>query len=157
EMLGVTSIQGGSSALPTEPEACLFLWDCKQEKVTFRATPLPGTKSYGAVVQAHNGIVYGVAPGKYFAFVPMKRQTILTRELPVKTLHFPDLADAPVGERGLIYGLGDDAVFAIDPGDHSVRIVGRAEELRTAHGFCVTRGGELYFGTGGRLKQVKLR
>src|SRR5262249_40379544 len=85
-----------------------------------------------------------------------KRQTIMTGDLPVKSLHFPDLADTPVGERGLLYGLGDDAVFAIDHADHSVKLLGRSPALTTAHGFCVTRGGDLYFGAGARLKQAKL-
>ncbi len=109
EVLGVTSISGGSSAIPTEKEGCLFLWDCKQEKVVFTVSPLPGIKAYGAVVRAADGLVYGVAANKFYAFDPVARKTVFTGTLPVKGLHFPELADEFFGPRGLIYGLGEDA------------------------------------------------
>jgi outer membrane protein assembly factor BamB len=156
EVLGVTTVNGGSSAIPTETEACLFLWDCKREAVAFRARPLPGTASYGAVVRAANGLVYGVADDRYYAFDPAARKTVFTGTLPIKSLRFPGLADDPIGDRGLIYGVGDDAVFAINPADQGAEVVGRASELRDAHGFCVTRGGMLYFGSGAHLMRCKL-
>jgi hypothetical protein len=124
--------------------------------VVCRAQPLPGTKAYGAVVRAGTGTIYGVAANRYYAYDPIARKTLLTGPLPVKSLHFPELADEPVGPRGLIYGLGDDAVFAIHPADHSVKVVARDAALKGAHGFCITRTGMLYFGSGSHLMRCKL-
>jgi outer membrane protein assembly factor BamB len=158
EILGVTSIYGGSSAIPTEKEAELFLWDCKQEKVVFKTAPLPGIKLYTAVVATRNGLVYGTVYGsnKFYAFDPVARKTVFTGTLPVRSLHFPDLADEPFGPRGLIYGIGDDALIAIDPSDHSVKVLGHDPALKRTHGFCISQDGFLYFGSGSHLMRCKL-
>ena len=158
EVLGVTSINGGSSAIPTEKEACLFLWDCKKGKVVFTAQPLPGTKTYGAVVRAANGLVYGIASGgnKFYVFDPVARKTVFTGILPVKSLRYPELVDEPFGPHGLIYGLGEDAIIAIDPADHSAKVVARDPALKRAYGFCIAHDGMLYFGSGSHLMRCKL-
>lgn len=117
---------------------------------------LPGTKAYGAVVTASSGIIYGVAADKYYAFDPVSRKTLFTGALPVKSLHFPELADEPFGPRGLIYGLGDDAIFAINPADHSIQVVARNDALKTAHGFAIAHDGMLYFGSGSHLMRTRL-
>jgi len=157
ELLITTSISGGSSAIPTEKEACIFLWNCKQEKAVFTAQPLPGTKTYGAVVRAANGLVYGLGSGnKFYVFDPVARKTVFTGVLPVKGLHYPELADEPFGPRGLIYGLGEDAIIAIDPTDHSVKVVARDPSLKRTHGFCIARDEMLYFSSGSRLMRCRL-
>jgi hypothetical protein len=81
----------------------------------------------------------------------VKRVVVATGDLPVKTAHFPELNDRPVGPAGLIYGLGDDALFALDPRDNTCRIVGRNPAIARAHGFLVTDDGTLYFGNGATL------
>jgi outer membrane protein assembly factor BamB len=152
-----SSIRGGSSAIPTEKEAFVFLWDCQRETISFRAQPVAGTKHYGAVVRARNGLLYGIAGAQYYAFDPAQRKVVFTGALPVKSLHFPELSDEPAGPRGLIYGLGDDAVFAIDPADHSAKVVARDVSLKRAFGFCVTQDETLYYGCGSRLMRCRLR
>ncbi|NUQ65365.1 MAG: hypothetical protein HUU20_23100, partial [Pirellulales bacterium] len=49
--------------------------------------------------------------------------------MPVKDVHFPELHDEPVGRRGLLVGLGDDAVFTIDPADNRAQILARHRSL----------------------------
>jgi hypothetical protein len=66
------------------------------------------------------------------------------------------LHDEPVGEKGIVFGLGDDAVFAIDPADHSARIVARHESIARAHGFYITGEGDLYYGSGATLMRCRL-
>ena len=163
ELLCTTSIEGGSSAIPTENEACVFLWDTKKEAMVFRAEPIRGTKTYGRAVRARNGLIYGVGGRKYYAFDPKARAFIFTGSLPVKRLHFPGLNDEPVGPLGLIYGLGDDAVFAIAPADHSARVVARDPSISGsgagawgASGFFVTLEGVLYYGSGATLMRCRL-
>jgi hypothetical protein len=158
EVLGVSSINGGSSAIPTEKEGCVFLWDCKQEKVVFTAQPLPGAKVYGAVARAADGLVYGVEYGtkRFYAFDPVKRQTVFTGELPVKNLHYPELVDEPFGPRGWIYGIGDDAIVAIDPARREAKAIARDPALARAFGYCISHDGYLYFGSGSHLLRCKL-
>lgn len=156
ELLCTSSIGGGSSSIPTEKEAFIFLWDCQREQVVFRAQPIAKATSYGTVVRARNGLLYGVAGKNYYAFNPKLRKVVFTGVLPVKSLHFPELSDAPAGSRGLIYGIGDDAVFAIDPADHSVKIIARDKSLKQAHGFFVTPGETLFYGSGSRLMRCRL-
>ena len=156
EMFCVTSIGGGSSAKATEKEACAFLWDCAGEKIVHTARPIPGATGYGRVVTAKNGIVYGLAGAQYYAFDPVKRETVFVGDLPVKGAYFPGLSDEPVGEKGLIYGLGEDAVFAIDPADHSAKIIARHESIKGVHGFHVTADGVLYYGAETTLWRCKL-
>jgi hypothetical protein len=155
-IVGVTSINGGSSAIPTEKEGVLFIWDCKEEKVVFTTVPLPGVKSYSAVVRGANGLIYGVAANRYYVFDPKTRQTVHTGMLPVKSPHYPDLADGPFGPRGLIYGLGDDALFVIDPATNRAEVIARDPVLKQAYGFCVAKEGMVYFGVGPHLMRFRL-
>jgi hypothetical protein len=61
-----------------------------------------------------------------------------------------------VGPDGLIYGMGEDAVFAINPADHSAEIVVRDEAIQGVHGFNVMEDGTLYFGAHATLWRVSL-
>jgi hypothetical protein len=156
EILCVTTVGGGSSAIATEKEAFAFLWDVKRETVCFRFQPLPHTLSYQSVARAANGVIYGFANTKYFAFDPQNRKVLFTGDLPVKTLHYPGPRGAPVDAGGLIYGLGDDALFAIDPSDHRVKVVARHKSVQAAFGYFVTGDGFLYYGSGSRLMRCRL-
>jgi len=51
-------------------------------------------------------MIVGVAGGKYYVFDARQRAVVFTGALPVKSLHFPELNDEPVGPQGLIYRLG---------------------------------------------------
>ena len=156
ELLCSSSVQGGTSAKPTQTEAVVALWDCAEEKVSFTFKPVPGTKSYGRALCTDGGIIYGLAGSSYYALDPVKRETVMTGELPGRAVHFPGLADYPAGAEGLIYGLADDVVFAIDPADHSVRVVANHESLKSAFGFYVTKDAVLYYGSGSELWRCDL-
>lgn len=151
ELFGCASVRGGSSAIPSLEEAEVFLWDTKSEKVVWRGKPLPGTQSYLRAVRTADGLIAGLAGRSWYLFDPVKRQTVHTGSLPVSHLHFPYLSDYRVGSEGLLVGLGDDAVFAINPGTRTVKILGRHDSLRGAHGFLVTRDMWLYYGSGSSL------
>ncbi|MDP6778075.1 MAG: hypothetical protein QGI83_15060 [Candidatus Latescibacteria bacterium] len=161
ELFCTTSISGGSSSIPTETAGCVFLWDIQKEEMVFRADPVPGTETYGRAVRGRNGLIYGLAEGKYYAFDPRERTVVHTGDLPVERLSFPQLNREPVGQQGLIVGLGDDAVYCIDPADHSARILGRHPSIgspgkRGAHGFFVTPEGVLYYGSEATLMRYQL-
>jgi outer membrane protein assembly factor BamB len=129
--------------------------------MVFRADPVPGTKTYGRAVTANNGLIYGLAGSQFYVFDPKARAVTYVGDLPVKALRFPHLNRDPVGPNGLIVGLGDDAVYCIDPSDNSTRVIARDPSIgspgkRGAHGFFVTQGGILYFGSEANLLRVRL-
>ncbi len=157
ELVLSTTIAGGSSAKPTEEEAFIVIWDVNEKKVVHSCQPVPGTATYGRLVRARNGLIYGVAQRNgYFAFDPIKRETVFAGQLPVASTYFPQLADRPIGPDGLIYGMGGGAVFAINPADHSAEIVVRDEAIEGVHGFNVMADGTLYFGAEATLWRVRL-
>lgn len=156
QLFGCASVSGGSSAIPSQEEADVFLWDTKTEAVAWRGRPLPGTRSYGRAVRARNGLIAGVAGGSWYLFDPVSRATVHTGELPVERVHFPGLSDVLLGAAGLAVGLGDDAVFAIDADSRTVEVLGRHHSLRKAHGFLVAADGTLYYGSGSSVWRCRL-
>ncbi len=157
ELLLTSSIAGGSSAIPTEKEAVIALWNPKTEQVTYTAKPIAGATSYNKATRARNGIIYGFAKNQYFAFDPVKRQTVFTGQLPSASLGVL-LADEPVGDGGLIYGVNreDGSVFAINPADHSVKVLTKDESLVRTHAIYVSRDSYLYYTDGASLMRCKL-
>jgi len=160
ELLCTTSNYGGSSSIPTEPVGHIFLWNCADEQVTHIAEPVPGARSYSAPARADTGIVYLLTSTDsgptYVAYDPVKRETVFVGELPGARSHFPSLHEQPVGPEGLIIGLVDDAVWAIDPSDHSARVLARHESIAGAQGFTVTDDGVLYYGSDTQLWRCRL-
>jgi hypothetical protein len=155
EMLCASSVSGGSSAIPTEKEACIFLWDIAGEEVTFPAHPLPGTRSYGMLARARTGVIYGLAGEKYYAFDPKQRKVVHVGDLPGVARQFPGMYREPVGPKGLIYGFADDALFAIDPSDHGIEQLARHPTIEDARGPYVTQDGTVYYGSGATLMRCR--
>jgi hypothetical protein len=151
ELFCCTSVAGGSSAIPSQSQASVFLWNPATEAVVWRGEPLPGERTYGRAVRAANGLIYGLGAGKFYVFDPVKREVVKRGDLPVRRLHFPELNDKPVGPAGLLYGLGDDALFALDPRSNTCYVVGRHPAIASAQGFLVTDDRTLYFGSGATL------
>jgi len=81
---------------------------------------------------------------------------VFVGELPGARSHFPSLHERPVGPEGLIIGLVDDAVWAIDPADHSARVLARHESIAAAQGFTITDDGVLYYGSDTQLWRCRL-
>ena len=158
ELLLTSSIAGGSSAIPTEKEAVVALWDPKTEKVVYTATPIAGATSYNKATRARTGIIYGFAKNQYFAFDPVKRQTVFTGQLPSASLGVL-LGDEPVGPNGLIYGVNreDGSIFSIDPANHSLKVLTKDQSLVRTHAIYVSRDGALYYTDGATLMRCKLQ
>jgi hypothetical protein len=48
------------------------------------------------------------------------------------------------------------AIFAINPADHSLKIIGQDKTLQNTHSISVTRSGVLYYTDGATLMRCKL-
>jgi len=156
EMFFTSSTHGGSSAIPTEKEAYVALWDIKKGQIAWKGQPFEGAELYWNAVMARNGLIYGLMGNKLYAFDPVRREVVHRGRLPTRSARFPGLATTSRGESALIYGLGDGAVFTIDPSDNSTRIIARHPSLRNAVGLLVAKGGTLYYGSGPNLWRAKL-
>jgi len=156
EMFCTSSTYGGSGCVPTEKEGYIFLWDCAKEAVSWKGTPFPGDISYGKAVMAHSGLIYVQAHERYFAFDPVRREVMHRGQMPVEKVRPLGITGKPAGKKGLIYGLGDDAVFAFDPSDHGARVIARHSSIERARGVFVTDAGVLYYGSGSGLWRVDM-
>jgi len=158
EMFVSTGVGGGSSAIPTEKEAFVFLWDCKTERISWQGSPIPGTTAYGRVIRAGNGLIYGLVNSstKLYAFDPAKRKTLKTVDLPVKNIWWRGFADRP-GPDGRIIGLFEGGVFAVDPKDNSVKVIAEDSSLNITFGdIYLTEKGVLYYSHHDELWRVNL-
>ncbi len=161
QLLCATSHYGGTSSIPEEDVGYVFLWDCAEEEVVCKDMPVEGAVSYSAPVRAETGVVYGIAYTAereriIFGWDPIERELVCTADLPSQAYRFPYLHSEPVGPDGLIVGLAGDAIYAIDPADHSVEILARHDSISKAHGFSVTEDGVLYYGSGAELWRCDL-
>jgi hypothetical protein len=107
------------------------------------------------VARAKTGIIYGLAGDKYYAFDPKARKVVHVGDLPGAARQFPGMCREPIGPRGLIMGFADDALFAIDPADHSVQVLARHESIEGARGPFVTQDGVVYYGSGPTLMRCR--
>ena len=164
-IFGTATLESSTSAISPLDEAAVFLWDVKKQKVVWQGSPLPGTKHYRWATLGRNGVVYGITNTQYFAFDPVRRKTLKTGNLPVPSNNLTSLlAPEPTGPDGLIVGLLRGRVFAIDPADHSVRVLAEHESiLRDEHvqkhttlSIWASPEGMLYYGSGHELWRVDL-
>ena len=129
QIFGVSSITGGTSAVPSEKEAYVFFWDCRQEKVVFRGQPLGPTSSYGPIARGPEGKVYGIVGDKYYQFSPDRREVLFVGDLPEKGIRCDWLYKTPPAPEDFLYGIQGEVIFAIDPQTNRVRVVGRHRSL----------------------------
>ncbi len=159
-LLLASSVRGGTSATPTATEAVLALWEVGSAKVIAEFKPVPGARTYQGLARATNGLIHGLAVTAdalwRYVFDPARQQTVLAEPMPFGRSWFPYLHDAPVGPRGLLVGLADDAIFAIDPADNSLSILARDTSVSGALGFWVTDDGQVYYGSGATLWRCDL-
>ncbi len=156
EVFCVTDIRGGSSTKATQKEACVFLWDVDEERLSWNGRPVEGARFYGCVSRTKDGLILGTAKDKFYAFCPERREVVYLGELLMQGVECTWLNKRALGADGLIYGVQRDVLFAINPEDWSVEQVGRHESLvgRYRRGFSwayMTDEGDLYYGQGGKL------
>lgn len=104
QIVGGTSIHGGYSVpAPTQKEAVVFTFDPTGSATTSQVVPVPGADSVDALVTDPDGIVWGVAGGRLFAFDVASRT--VTRGV-----------DVPAGPGRLAYHQGTDSFLVLADG-----------------------------------------
>ena len=156
ELFIASDVKGGTGTTPTASAGYVFLWDPKKEEVVFKTQPVPSATQYGTVVAARNGLIYGLAQKYYYVFDPVKRKTVKVAKLPNGGFRFPGLHPRPIGPEGLIYGIAQGAIIAIDPRNNSASVIAEHESLRVGHGLSITDDKVLYYGSGANLMRYEL-
>jgi hypothetical protein len=164
EFFGTTTTQGGTSAIATEKDARVFIWDPKTSKVVWSDPVIPGVKGWIWAARGSNGLIYGVGDFKYFAINPFTRKVVHTGELPINKGSAVRLARRPAGPKKMIYALVEGTLIGIDPTDHQARVVASHpsimnpfhERLHGTLAICATRDGNLYYGSGADLWKVTI-
>jgi len=160
ELFITSSIAGGSSAVPTEKEAYVFLWDTRTRKITYKAQPIANTTGYSTAVRAPKGIIYGFSGNQYYAFDPIKRQVVYRGEVPGRDK--PSTRNIVVSESpgpdGLLYAVDNIAgnIVSLDPKTHRVRILAHDKTLLNARFAQVQSDGYLYYPHHASLMRVKV-
>jgi hypothetical protein len=74
---GGTSIYSGQSATPpTQPEAKLFAWSVKENRLLWELVPAPGKPAVPALTFDDRGRLWGIAGGSVFAVDVRNRQVV---------------------------------------------------------------------------------
>ncbi|MFI7133762.1 hypothetical protein ACIBQ1_49360 [Nonomuraea sp. NPDC050153] len=146
-LYGGTSIYSGQSATPpTQPEAKLFAWSVKQNRLLWEIVPAPGKPAVPALTFDDRGRLWGIAGGEVFAVSPAARKVIRRVTLSDSASASGQLAFDRRGH--VLYGAhAGKEVFSLDPrtGRHTVLRQGPVHQL-AVHG-----SGDVYFAEGPRL------
>ncbi|TMR16491.1 hypothetical protein ETD86_25110 [Nonomuraea turkmeniaca] len=146
-LYGGTSIYSGQSAtLPTQPEAKLFAWSVKENRLLWEIVPAPGKPAIPALTFDDRGRLWGIAGGEVFAVSTAARKVVERVTLSDSKSSSGQLAFNPRDR--VLYGAhaGRD-VFSLDPRTelHAVLREGPVHQL------AVHRSGDVYFAEGSRL------
>lgn len=150
-LYGGTSIYSGQSATePTQPEAKLFAWSVKDDRLLWQMIPAPGKPAIPALAFDDRGRLWGIAGGEVFGVDPGSRKVVSRVTLSTSASASGQLAFNR-GDRRLYGTHAGKEVFALDPRTR------RHEVLRTgpAHQLAVHGSGDVYFAEGPRLFRIQ--
>jgi outer membrane protein assembly factor BamB len=143
-LFGGSANWGGGGTRPTEKEAKFFAFDPKHKRKVFEAALAPGAVNYPATVAA-DGKVFTTVGDRLFVFDPQAMRVVRTNSLPGIQ------AQIALGTHrsGLLVGLTDRAVYALDPSKGAVVHIAPAPTHINC-GFALTDEA-VYFGSGPTL------
>jgi len=147
-----SGIQGGSSALPSETEGCVFFWDTAKREIVHHARPIPGATDYVRVLPLDDGSVFCLASdGRYAFYEFAERKVTRSGLLKSGTLLLPFVNPVLVGPKREIVVYGTSSICAIHPQTGESRVLLAAPDMAASRGFYTTEDGMLYYGIGDTL------
>jgi streptogramin lyase len=142
-----SSVRGGTGTRAVEKEAKLMLWDPNEEKKIFEIVPVPVAKTVLSLATTKDGVLYGVTDNaKVFVFDPEKKEVKKVFELGFQD---PLEVSLQLGPDERLYGLAKEAVFAIDPKNDQVSLLGKPP-VPIDSGMAML-GQRIYYGSGANL------
>ncbi|MFC7586211.1 hypothetical protein ACFQYP_22540 [Nonomuraea antimicrobica] len=144
---GGTSIYSGQSATPpTQPEAKLFAWSVRENRLLWELVPAPGKPAIPGLTFDDRGRLWGIAGGAVFAVDVGARKVVTTVTLSASTSASGRL-EFNRRDRKLYGAHAGSSLFQFDPRSrrHTVLREGPVHQL------AVHRSGDVYFAEGATL------
>jgi len=157
ELIAVgTTVAGGSGTKPKETQAVLVLWDYQAEAKVWEGTLDRAVSSFTSLLVGPDGRLYGMAsvpnePTEIFVFDPERREFVDHRPLPPGSVPDHSLQNGP---DGAIYGFMRSSIFRLDPKTLDIEVLIESKDAFRCPGPII--GEYIYFGTGIRLRAIKL-
>ncbi len=152
-----STIEGGTSAIPTEKEACIFLWDTETQAKVHEARPIAGAKSYVRAIALNNGLVFCLTKeGEFAIWDVAKQSTIRSGRMRSSRFKQPYVNPVPVwdGHHVIVYGASTIEAVNVNTGKSSVVL--NAPDLAISSGFYTLKDGALIYGVGDTLHRRNL-
>ncbi|TDD46452.1 hypothetical protein E1286_20965 [Nonomuraea terrae] len=146
-LYGGTSIHSGQTATPpTQPEAKLFAWSVKHDRLLWELVPAPGKPAIPALTFDDRGRLWGIAGGTVFAVNVQARKVATSVTLSAGASTSGELAYNPADR--LLYGAhAGQELFTLDPRTEKRTVVRQGPVSQLAvHG-----SGDVYFAEGANL------
>jgi hypothetical protein len=152
-----TTVRGGSSSIPTEKEASIFLWDTKTQTKVKQAEPIAGAAEYHRAIALDRETVFCLASdGRYAIWSVSQARAIRSGRVISKGFKYPYVNPVPLwgGREVLLFGAAQLEVVNVDTG-HS-RVVLSFPELSKTTGLYARANGSFYYGIGDTLYRRQL-
>jgi len=157
-LFGGSSVVGGSGVRETERSGHIFAWDPYRGEKVLDFVPEEGQRAVVSLAQA-GGKVFAVLSGSSelspeLVAYDVSAGTITCRK-PIE-LGTPVANSLQAWRDGMVYGLTERSVFAVDPGSCEIETVFSTRSFRITCGMAVLDSG-IYFGSGIRLMRLAWR
>jgi hypothetical protein len=152
-----STIQGGSSAIPSEKEARTFLWNTDSQTKVKEMRLIPETKAYHRALATDDGLVLCLGDdGSFVIWDSSKEHVKHSGRLKSSRFKAPFINPIPIwdGRHAIIYGTTTIETINLDTG--ASEIVLKWPEMEKCTGFYTRPNGTLYYGMGQTLYRRKL-
>ena len=147
-----SSVRGGSGTRAVEKDAKLILWDPNDERKVFETIPVAGARTVLSLATTKDGVLYGITDNeKVFVFNSEKREIKKVFDLGFKN---PIEVSLQLGLDGRLYGLASEAIFAINPKDDQVSLLGRPPDPIDSGMTILDQ--KIYYGSGANLWEFEI-
>ena len=147
-----SSVRGGSGTRAVEKDAKLILWDPNEDRKVFETIPVAGARTILSLATTKEGVLYGITNNeKVFVFDSEKRENKKVFDLGFKN---PIEVSLQLGPDGRLYGLASEAIFAINPKDDQVSLLGKPPTPIDS-GMAI-QDRKIYYGSGANLWEFEI-
>jgi len=151
-VFGGSSIAGGGGSHPTEKDAHLFAWDPVKKRKVIDIVPVPGRQAVISMAQA-KGKVFTMLSGATLVVYDPDLKTIV-HQADLKKMGKPREISLQLFKDGLVYGLTDQYIFAINPETYAIREIAKSPYHPIGCGWAITDTG-IYFGSSVNLMRYR--
>ncbi len=168
-LFGASDIFGGSSSIPVEKSARVFLWDTAAKKTVWEAVPVEGEKIYMGAHRLGGNLAWtvGVYSRTLVVVDTVARKVVKTIRIPQSGagIAMHAVGSAPEVFPDVAFVIGGDAIYAVDVEKGEVAVVVKSPLIQQkftplVHDTMaeyIAPDGTIYFGTGAKLCRIKPR